>query len=163
ILFKSKMIVKDSTSVGRTLILIFSDTIDLFEKTMSTQYDYGEIRSRFGSTAAFNEIRFILIRLGNELDNFGYALAANRRPKPLFNVKKELEVLRRLIAQSSEESNETAFGLKKILINVRDMSQRVQTLYHYFTKGEIDHDRNIGDISKFISHDVFDFKSFRNN
>lgn len=163
ILFKSKMIVKDSTSVGRTLILIFSDTIDLFEKTMSTQYDYTEIRAKFGSTAAFSEIRFTLIRLGNELDNFSYALAANRRPKPLFSLQKELEDLRQLIAQTSEESNETTFVLKKILINVRDMSQRVQTLYHYFSKGEIDRDRNIGDISKFISHEVFDFKSFRNN
>jgi len=163
ILFKSKMIVKDSTSIGRTLILIFSDTIDLFEKSMSTQYDYDEIRAKFGETAAFKEIKFTLIRLANELDNFGYTLAASRRPKPLFNLQEDLENLKKLIDQTTEESNETTFVLKKILINVRGISLRVQTLYNYFQKKEVDTQRNIGDIGKFISHDIFDYKSFRNN
>jgi len=163
ILFKSKMIVKDSTSIGRTLILIFSDTLDLFEKTMATQYNYVEIRSKFGETGAFNEIRITLIRLANELDNFGYSLGANRRPKSLFNLQDDLENLKKLIDQTTEESNETTFVLKKILINVRSISLRIQTLYGYFQKKEIDTKRNIGDISKFISHDVFDLRSFRNN
>jgi len=163
ILFKSKMIVKDSTSIGRSLILIFSDTIDLFEKSMATQYDYDEIRKKFGSTAAFNEIRITLVRLANELDNFGYSLAANKRPQPLFNLQEDLSNLKKLIDQTAEESNETIFVLKKILINVRGISLRVQTLYNYFQKKDINTQRNIGDISKFISHDIFDFKSFRNN
>src|SRR5690606_31962094 len=163
ILFKSKLIVKDSTSIGRSLILIFSDTIDLFEKSMSTQYDYDEIRKKFGSTAAFNEIRITLIRLANELDNFGYSLAANKRPQPLFNLQEDLSNLKRLIDQTAEESNETIFVLKKILINVRGISLRVQTLYNYFQKQDINTQRNIDDISKFISHDIFDFKSCRNN
>jgi len=163
ILFKSKLIVKDSTSIGRILILVFSDTIDLFEKSMSTQYNYDEIRSKFGNTAAFNEIKITLIRLANELDNFGYSLAANRRPKPLFNLQEDLENLKKMIDQTTEESNETTFVLKKILINVRSISLRVQTLYSYFQNQEVDTKRNIGDISKFISHDIFDLKSFRNN
>jgi uncharacterized membrane protein YccC len=163
ILFKSKMIVKDSTSIGRILILIFSDILDLFEKTMATQYNYNEIRSKFGETDAFNEIRITLIRLANELDNFGYSLGANRRPKSLFNLQNDLENLKKLIDQTTEESNETTFVLKKILINVRSISSRVQILYSYFQNKEIDTKRNIGDISKFISHDVFDLRSFRNN
>ncbi len=163
ILFKSKLIVKDSTSIGRTLILIFSDTLDLFEKTMATQYNYAEIRSKFGETEAFNEIKITLRRLANELDNFGYSLAANRRPKPLFNLQDDLQNLKKLIDQTTEESDETTFVLKKILINVRGISLRIQTLYNYFQKKEIDTKRNIGDISKFISHDVFDLRSFRNN
>jgi uncharacterized membrane protein YccC len=163
ILFKSKMIVKDSTSIGRILILIFSDILDLFEKTMATQYNYDEIRSKFGETDAFNEIRITLIRLANELDNFGYSLGANRRPKSLFNLQNDLENLKKLIDQTTEESNETTFVLKKILINVRSISSRVQILYSYFQNKEIDTKRNIGDISKFISHDVFDLRSFRNN
>lgn len=163
ILFKSKLIVKDSTSIGRTLILIFSDILDLFEKTMATQYNYEEIRSKFGETVAFNEIKITLIRLANELDNFGYSLGANRRPKSLFNLQDDLENLKKLIDQTTEESNETTFVLKKILINARSISLRVQTLYSYFQKKEIDTKRNIGDISKFVSHDVFDLRSFRNN
>lgn len=163
ILFKSKMIVQDSTSIGRTLILVFSDTIDLFEKSMSTQYDYDELKAKFGQTATFKEIKITLVRLANELDNFGYSLAANRRPKPLFNLQEDLENLKRLIDQTAEESNETTFVLKKILINVRSISIRIQTLYGYFQKKQVDTERNIGDISKFISHDIFDYKSFRNN
>src|SRR5690606_35122231 len=97
------------------------------------------------------------------LDNFGYSLAANRRPKPLFNLQEDLENLKKLIDQTTEETNETTFVLKKILINVRSISVRIQTLYGYFQKKQVDSERNIGDISKFISHDIFDYKSFRNN
>src|SRR5690606_5804964 len=150
ILFKSKMIVKDSTSIGRSLILIFSDTIDLFEKSMSTQYDYDELKAKFGEKPTFKEIKITLIRLANELDNFGYSLAANRRPKPLFNLQEDLENLKKLIDQTTEETNETTFVLKKILINVRSISVRIQTLYGYFQKKQVDSERNIGDISKFI-------------
>src|SRR5690606_9656196 len=134
-----------------------------FEKSMSTQYDYDELKAKFGEKPTFKEIKITLIRLANELDNFGYSLAANRRPKPLFNLQEDLENLKKLIDQTTEETNETTFVLKKILINVRRLSVRIQTLYGYFQKKQVDSERNIADISKFISHDIFDYKSFRNN
>ncbi|MFB5944944.1 FUSC family protein [Albibacterium profundi] len=163
ILFKSKLIVKDATSIGRTLILVFSDIIDLYEKAMSTQYNYDEIRGKFGDTDALKEIRFTLIRLSNELDNFGYYLASNRRPKLLFNLQQDLEKLKEVIDQTSHNKHENTFYLKKVLINIRSISRRTQTLYSYFQNKEVDRQRNIGDISKFVSHDTIDLKVFRNN
>src|SRR5690606_37864034 len=245
ILFKSKLIVKDPTPIGRTLILVFSDLIDLFEKAMSTQFNYDEIRGKFGDTEALKEIRFTLIRLSNELHNFGYYLAANGRPKMLFNLQADLEKLKEVIDRTttkedentffrSEEAmstqfnydeirgkfgdtealkeirftlirlsnelhnfgyylaangrpkmlfnlqadleklkevidrtttkeDENTFFLKKVLINIRSISRRTQTLFSYFQSKEVDTQRNVGDISKFISHETIDLKIFRNN
>lgn len=163
ILFKSKLIVKDPTPIGRTLILVFSDIIDLYEKAMSTQYNYDEIRGQLGDTEALREIRFTLIRLSNELHNFGYYLAANGRPKSLFNLTSDLEKLKEVIDRTSPNENENTFHLKKVLINIRSVSRRTQTLYSYFQNREVDTQRNIGDISKFVSHDKVDLKVFKNN
>ncbi|WP_118193083.1 FUSC family protein [Albibacterium indicum] len=163
ILFKSKLIVKDPTPIGRTLILVFSDIIDLFEKAMSTQFNYDEIRGKFGDTEALKEIRFTLIRLSNELHNFGYFLAANSRPKMLFNLQSDLENLKEVIDNTTTNEDENTFFLKKVLINIRSISRRTQTLYTYFQSKEVDTQRNIGDISKFVSHDTIDLKIFRNN
>lgn len=163
ILFKSKLIVKDSTSIGRVLILVFSDIIDLFEKAMSTQFNYDEMRGKFGDTEALKEIRFTLIRLSNELDNFSYSLASNGRPKMLFDLPADLDKLKRVIDLTASDKNENTFYLKKVLINIRSISRRTQTLYSYFQNKEVDTQRNIGDISKFVSHDIIDLKIFRNN
>lgn len=163
ILFKSKLIVKDPTPIGRTLILVFSDLIDLFEKAMSTQFNYDEIRGKFGDTEALKEIRFTLIRLSNELHNFGYYLAANGRPKMLFNLQADLEKLKEVIDRTTTKEDENTFFLKKVLINIRSISRRTQTLFSYFQSKEVDTQRNVGDISKFISHETIDLKIFRNN
>src|SRR5690606_29030628 len=40
ILFQSKRSIKDTTKIGRYLTLIFSDIVDLFEQSRTTQYDY---------------------------------------------------------------------------------------------------------------------------
>src|SRR5690606_26426733 len=86
-LFRSKKSVRDSTAVGRMLILVFTDIIDLFEQSMATHYDYDAINERFGSTGILREFKITIIRIGNELDNLGYEINANKKPKPLYNFK----------------------------------------------------------------------------
>src|SRR5690606_9250068 len=49
-LFRSKRIIRDTTKIGRLLILTFTDIIDLFEQSMATHYDYDAIRDQFSKT-----------------------------------------------------------------------------------------------------------------
>src|SRR5260221_11350242 len=47
ILFKSRVLIRESTHASRILVLTFVDLVDMFEKIMATHYDYEYIREKF--------------------------------------------------------------------------------------------------------------------
>jgi len=161
ILFKSKLIVKDPTNIGRILIVIFSDLVDLFEQSMATQYDYEDIRDKFGQLPVFNEFKISIIHLANELDNLSYYIAVNKRPKPVYNLQDDLIRLKAALDDSTEISDESGFVLKKILINVRNIVNAINSMYGYFNNETVN--SKTADLSKFVSQQEFDLKLFRNN
>src|SRR5690606_11664646 len=161
ILFKSKIIVKESTNIGRILLVVFSDLIDLFEQSMATQYDYKDIRNKFGHLPVYNEFKIIIIRLANELDNLSYFFATNKRPKPLHDLQADLVALKNILDESEGMSDENIFVLKKILINVRNLVNHIDRMYGYFGNKNVKSD--ISDLSKFVDRYDFDWSQFRNN
>ncbi|SEN97325.1 Uncharacterized membrane protein YccC [bacterium A37T11] len=163
LLFRGKLSVKDTTKIGRLLILIFSDMVDLFEQSMATHYDYGAISKTFGHTPVLKEFRVIIIRLGNELDNLSYYINANQLPKPIYQFKPALERLKADIDQVEATYGLNTLALKKILINVRNIATRLDNVYQYFNLNNNQRPQNEEDLSKFISHQDFDFKIFRDN
>ena len=56
LLFKSRVMVKESTNASRVLVLTFIDLVDLYEQILATHYDYTQIRERFAGTDVLNEI-----------------------------------------------------------------------------------------------------------
>ena len=161
ILFKSKIIVRESTNIGRILLVVFRDLIDFFEQSMATQYDYEDIRNKFGHLPVYNEFKIIIIRMANELDNLSYFFATNKRPKPLHNLQEDFIHLKMVLDQSEGMSEENIFVLKKILINVRNLITRIDQIYGYFGNKKVK--SQVTDLSKFVDHYEFDWSQFRNN
>src|SRR5690606_35328092 len=96
-LFRGKRNIKDTTEIGRLLILIFTDIIDLFEHSMTTHYDYDSIREQFGPTGVLQQFHITIRRIGNELEHLSYQINANKKPKALYNFKTDLERIRTAI------------------------------------------------------------------
>src|SRR5690606_31083185 len=94
ILFQSKRSIKDTTKEGRYLTLIFNEMVDLFEQSMTTHYDYNEIRNKYSESGILTEIKNIINNIAHELDNFAYKLHADKRPKSRYDFEKEIEHLR---------------------------------------------------------------------
>lgn len=161
ILFKSKVIVKESTTIGRLLLVVFSDLIDFFEESMATQYDYQDIRNKFGHLPVYNEFKIIIIRLANELDNLSYFFATNKRPKPLHDLQDDFIKLKEILDQSETLSEENTFVLRKILINVRNLINRIDQIYGYFSNKNVK--SQVTDLSKFVDHYQFDWSELKNN
>lgn len=163
-LFRSKKIIKDTTKIGRLLILIFTDIVDLFEQSMATHYDYDAIRKQFGPTGVLKQYRVTIQRIGNELEHLAYQINANKRPKPLYHFKNDLERIRIAIDDVEKTHRINTLPLKKILINIRNLIQRIDNIYGYFDLAaknafrvaETDH-------SRFVEHKEIDFKQFREN
>jgi uncharacterized membrane protein YccC len=164
LLFKTRYMVKESTLVGRLLILVFVDVVDLFEQAMATQYDYRSLHKTFGRLNALKEFKTIITKLSDELENLSYYIISNQIPKRLYDFKYELEILKKSIDQV-EESGINAFVLKKILINVRNMVSRIDKIYTYFNQKQLSgqESKSEVDLSKFVSHQPFDLKILKEN
>lgn len=163
--FTSKRKVKDTTPIGRLLMVIFNDAIDIFEKTTATHYDYNGVLKNFGQSPALQSIRALIIKLGNEIDNLSYYIYANRNPRRLYNLQQELKELLSTI-EEEEINGKNTIILKKITINIRNLSDRINSIYSYFES----RDRHVKptsgerhELDQFETKSAFGFKLLRDN
>ncbi|MEB0261227.1 MULTISPECIES: FUSC family membrane protein [unclassified Mucilaginibacter] len=159
ILFKSRLMVKESTAASRILVITFNDLVDMFEQIMATHYDYNYIREKFESTGVLSEIADFLHHVADDLDNIGYAILANNRPEKLSNLELRLEHLKRRIDTIGADDKETSnLVLKKILINLRDLTKSISNIYKYYHSKASDslvQSPNQVEYSKFVTHQDF--------
>jgi len=161
LLFKSKLMVKESTNISRLFILVFVDVVDLFEQTMATHYDYKSVRNTFGKTNTLKEFNLIILKLSEELENLSYYIISDKKPIKTNDFQLELEKLKVSI-DNVEKSGTNTIVLKKILINVRNMVNRLDKIYAYFNQKQLSGYAEI-DYSKFVSHEDFEFQKFKQN
>lgn len=160
VLFKNKMITRNQSNTARLLILIFSDINDLFEQSMATHYDYKAIRSAYSSTGVLTDFHAIILKIGSELENMGVDINANQRLAPLHNFQPQLEQLKERI-----DTIENNLVLKKILVNLRNIISRIQTIYSYFKDKKVNavSMSSEKDLGRFVSHQGLDLKDFAEN
>ncbi|WP_454802702.1 FUSC family membrane protein [Mucilaginibacter phyllosphaerae] len=167
ILFKSRLLVKESTAASRILVLTFIDLVDMFEQIMATHYDYTHIRDKFESTGILAEIADFLHHMADDLDNIGYAVLANTRPEKLSNLDLRLEHLKRRIDTIGADDIETSnLVLKKILINLRDLSKGISNIYKYYHSKASDslvQNSTKVEYSKFVTHQDYAAHIFWDN
>ncbi len=168
ILFKSRLMVKESTNASRILVLTFVDLVDMFEQIMVTHYDYSHIRDNFGATGVLNEIANILRRMADEVDNIAYMVLSNTRNKHKVDFITELEQLKSRIDQIGLNEQATSnIALKKILINLRDLNERIKSINNYYNSKSSDTllETTISneEYSKFVTHQDFAPHIFSDN
>lgn len=164
LLFKTRIIVKESTKIGRLLVLVFIDLMDLFEQTMATHYDYKTIQVTFGKTKAFRSLHKLILKLADELENLSLYIISNEAPVKLHDFNIDLEKAKVHIDNAERELGVSTLVLKKILVNIRNISNRIDKIYGYFNKDqETVISRTNVDHSRFVSHQGVDLKLFWNN
>src|SRR5690606_17777073 len=87
---------------------------------------------------------------------------AGKRPKPLYDFKQELEQLHVAIEQTEQTYGMNTLALKKILINMRNLIQRINNMYGYFdTKPGNTFRKEEADLKQFVERRDIDFKQVR--
>ncbi|MBB6130407.1 FUSC family protein [Mucilaginibacter lappiensis] len=156
LLFKSRVLVRESTGASRILVLTFVDLVDMFEQIMATHYDYSEIRERFKDTGILNEIARILQHMADEVDEIAYMVLSNVRNRHLTDFNLELEKLKLKIDDIGKNNQEISnLVLKKTLINLRDLSESINNIYNYYhSKAAVKSTELRGDVeySQFVTH-----------
>src|SRR5690606_35115896 len=163
-LFQSKRSIKDTTKIGRYLTLIFSDIVDLFEQSLTTQYDYNAIKVAYSQYGVLVPFKHAILKVTNELDNIAYAINANRLPKATYAFENDMNHLRESVEKLDKQGVNT-IPLKKVIINIRTIINYRENIYSYnstdfgpnIPKEEID------SVYQFIIRDQNDWKMFMSN
>ena len=164
LLYKNRELTKESTTSGKILILTFSDLMDLYEQITATWYNYESLRERFAHTGILQDVSAVINKISDELDNIGLAIQSNSIHKKQYELIPELDKLKAKI-DALTETNSSKLVLKKILVNLRNLGERVDELMNYFRtskhlKRKLYSDN---DYARFVSHQQIDLSLFRNN
>ncbi len=166
LLFKSRLIVKESTPTGRQLVLTFVDVVDLYEQIMATYYDYALLRKRFGATGILDEVAAIIQAVSAELDHIGFAVQANLPYRKRIDFGRQLTLLKQRIDLVGEEDKASStLVLRKILINLRTLTNRLNDMLVYFEDEAVNRSAPAteSDYDRFVSHQDYDLKILRDN
>jgi uncharacterized membrane protein YccC len=166
LLFKSRLMVKESTNASRLLILTFVDAVDMFEAMMATHYDYSELHRRFEATGILEEMGATIVHIADELENIGFAIQSNSRYHQVSDLNPELERLKTKIDAIGASNKEiSTLALKKILINLRNLSQQMVNIYNYNNSKSVVllENRSKVEYSKFVSRQEYDPQIYLDN
>ncbi|MBD8487959.1 FUSC family protein [Echinicola sp. CAU 1574] len=163
-LYKTRVRVGESIKSGQLLLVIFVDTLDIFEQMMSTHYDYKTLRQLYGHHGVLEDMGKAIKMIANELSRLGYALINNEKPRKKQPKEAVLTELRSKI-EEMESQGVKCLMLRKILSNIRTISTRVDNIYNYFYEEKLTFISQTREesLSKFVGHQSFSFKIILDN
>lgn len=169
-MFKTRDIVRESTHTSRILMMIFLDSVDLFERIMTSQQDYRHLHDMLDESALLPSFREFILKIAAEAEETGLALQEGRRSRLNPALEGELKALENRFlevrASSMDDSNIEGFiSLRHILDSLKDLYRRIEALHRYTS-----FDKKIGtdtssreDYSRFVSPSEFNLKLLANN
>lgn len=170
LLYKSRTIVKDSTVTSRTLMMLFIDTVDLFEKAATAFYPYEDLHHFFDDTDILQRFKECILEIAGELDSIGLAVKTGNASAAPDTLHEKLAAMQEYFTgfrnkHLNAENLESIITLRKILQAVEDMVARINTLHNqtkYDKKRAKDY-KPSGDYDKFVTHTDISWKLLRDN
>ncbi|ASZ12428.1 FUSC family protein [Chitinophaga pendula] len=170
LLLKRRSAQQGTTSISKSMVLIFLDLVDLQEQIMATQTDYKALQQTFKDLDILDKFHHLILEFVAELNNIGLAVISGQRSLPKANLKYEMDKVQHAIAEIRKtlptlQERTRIIMLNNILHNLQDMAQRIYNL-HRLTRLERVKDTPIDpslELSKFTTRNRYDFETFRNN
>ncbi len=136
LLFKSRDIVKETTHIGRVLVMIFLDIVDLFERVMTSQQDYPSLHANFDDTPILEQYRQLILDMAAELDDIGLAIKSGKASVETPFLSTRIREVRESLTKFRDEHRTAGnvdhfIGLRQILESIEDIADRLHTLHGY--------------------------------
>jgi len=168
LMFKTRTFIKESTDKSRRLMMIFLDSIDIFEQVMTTQQDYAKLHRDFDDTLILEQYHFTINTLAHTLERMGVDIQSGNYQPPADHYTQEVEKSKNLFLEVRKEhlkpSNIEAFiTLRHVLYNIEKLAQRVGRVAVYLNKKEKVKKSNRVSTRHFITHQQFNAGLFFSN
>ncbi len=135
-LFKARSVVRESTRKGRVLMQMFLDSIDLFERIMTTQQDYEALHKEFDEEDILGVYHRTILALAHELNSIGLAVQDGLPYKTDNHIEQILEDAREAFfsmrnKKLAAHNIEGFIRLRHILFSLQDLAERINVMSHY--------------------------------
>ncbi|MDQ6815564.1 MAG: FUSC family protein [Bacteroidota bacterium] len=136
LLFKTRSIVKESTNIGRSLVMIHLDVVDIFERIMMSHQQYPLLHQYFDNTNILNDYYHLAHELANDLDDLGIAVKSGEHLRPRRNLNEQISKITEKLDQLrltylKPDNIEGFISLRRILENIQDLAERLEILQQY--------------------------------
>ena len=171
VVFKTRQMVRESTSTSRLLMQLFLNSFDLHEMLILSTNDYKKLQKSFGDKEILEKINLYLNKLSNELINIGISIQGGMKASPIINISDELHQLHEEFFElSNKEMNaetlENFMILRQIFLRITEISDEIQTIYKLKTQNiKLVKSLSTGlDLEKFVTkEEKLNHKVFINN
>ncbi|HET6225405.1 MAG TPA: FUSC family membrane protein [Bacteroidia bacterium] len=135
VLFKTRSIVKESTHKGRTLLAIFTDTIDLFEQVMASHINYKSMRDMIDDDL-LDSFKQTIDILAYELEAIGIAMQSGRRSIMDETTKTSIEELQQHFDNyetrfANKGNHEALLSLEQVIESIKAIYNRLEIMHRY--------------------------------
>ena len=136
LLFKTRSIVKESTNIGRSLVMIHLDVVDIFERIMMSHQQYPLLHQYFDNTDILHDYYHLAKELAYELEDLGIAVKSGEQLKGSRSLNKQIgKVTEKLdnlrLTYLKPDNIEGFISLRRILENIQDLAERLAVLQKY--------------------------------
>jgi uncharacterized membrane protein (TIGR01666 family) len=159
-LFTTRRFLSESTSKGRILTMMFRDSVDLFERALTSQPDYNQMHKEFDGTGIIETFHNSIILLAGSLYNTGLAVQEGNDyldDKTIqLAVQQSTDAFAKLRHDRLKPENIEAFiKLRHVLNSLTDLADRIKhmQLYTTFDKKLSGQFKSDVDFTKFTTHE----------
>ena len=171
VVFKTRQMVRESTSTSRLLMQLFLNSFDLHEMLILSTNDYKKLQKSFGDKEILEKINLYLNKLSNELINIGISIQGGMKVSPIINISDELHQLHEEFfelrnKEMNAETLENFMILRQIFLRITEISDEIQTIYKLKTQNiKLVKSLSTGlDLEKFVTkEEKLNHKVFINN
>ncbi|WP_138478952.1 FUSC family protein [Dyadobacter bucti] len=138
ILFKTREIVTESTNTSRILMLMFLDSIDLFERILNSQQNYLNLHRAFDDTKILRLFGIYITWLSEEIQQIGLAVQSGFHSHSRHDLDEAFNKCQKAFEKMREnkmthENMEDFIMLRQILNSLQDVTERVKKLHRTTT------------------------------
>ena len=142
LIFKTRQFVSDPSPKSRSLMMVFLESLDLFEETMHTYQDYKLLQQHTRHTDLLGKFNAVINEVAAELEFIGLSVQTGRAVRKMPDFADELNILSKSIAEHKVNSsgkgvNESLRALDQTVENIRGITNRLCNLVLY-TRTQID-------------------------
>lgn len=139
VVFKTRQIVNESTTTSRLLMLMFLNSVDLFEKMMTADQDYKKLHQNFEDSEILKKISEHLLLLADEIKHIGINIQSGGKGTALSDFRTELGALHNEYfslrnREMRAENLEDFMSLRLVMTRITEFSDDIHAIYLIFSQ-----------------------------
>lgn len=170
LLFKTRQFVTDASPKSRSMMMIYLDSMDLFESSLLSYQNYQLLHRNLHDTGLLNRFYRVILLLAAEIEHVGFRIQSGVAVKKNVDMGVLLAGLEDAIAEATTRHSDAATreslqALRGTLSNIRAMANRMQriVLYTRLESKALEEGSPLLELSKIASAQPLQWQTFKEN